>query len=418
MLGKGAVISVIGFAIAFSVYQTKMSRAVVSAFDSFNRQYAEARLAHAKLSAMNMGINKAWDEDWLNGNFDLIVEECSTHVVISPVGMDTVKLKVKAWSHIFDEVTHFKNQKSLRLEDSVTAFFKYRSPVSEFFWFTNNEGNVYWTSADTVWGPLHTNGLLRVSGSPTFYGKVTAQQGITPNPSSPLSQANYFGGWEIGIQNTLVTDMSPLLNAANTGNGAAPMNSKSLYDKEVTFEFLPDGKVIRTIESDPPDTLLLTAIAPTGVIYSTQDVHVKGTINGELTIYTTKDIWIEDNVLYADNPLVNNASDDLLGLVANNNIIIADNPANNSDVVINGSLMAVNGMMYAENYQTRPVAGSLTIVGSIYQNTRGPIATFNWGTNAILSGFEKNYRFDLRLQGVTPPYFPYVRNLQLIAWWE
>ncbi len=418
MFGKGAIIAVIGFAIAFSVYQTKMSRTVVSAIDSFNQQYENTRLNHAKLSAMNIGINKAWSEDWLNGNFDLVIQECSTHVAISQVGLDTVKLKVNAWTYAFDEEQFAMNQNSLRMADSVTAFFQYRSPVSKFFWYTINEGNVYWTTEDTVWGPLHTNGLLRVSGSPTFYGKVTAKLGITPSPTSPESQANYFGGWEIGVQNDVQTDMMPLIAAANAGNGAAAMNTKSLYDTKVTFNFQADGSVIRTVQGNPPDTLLVSDLAPTGAIYSTETVKVKGVFDGNVTIYSEKNIVILNDIVYADNPLLNPNSDDLLGLVAKKNVVVRDNAANNNDVNIQASIMAVNGSFKAQNYQTRPIAGKLTLLGSVFQKNRGAIATFNWGSNSIRSGFAKNYRFDDRLSSLTPPYFPYVRNLQLLAWWE
>ncbi len=418
MFGKGAILIVMSFTISFSIYQLKMSRAVFNSMDSFNQQYVDNELYHAKLSAMNVGVNRVWDENITSGSFNVNADDCSSMVSITPVGLDTVKLKVITRTNIFDEDNFAVNGALLEKRDSVIAFFKYRSPVSSFFWFTENEGNVHWVSGDTVWGPLHTNGLLKVSGSPVFNGKVTATLGITPLPTDPSNTASYLGGYEIGNSNVVTTDMSTIITAATTGNGAAAINTRSLYDREITLEFLDDGRVIRTVETDPPDTLALSVLAPTGALYSTETVHVKGDFNGELSVYTSQNIYIEGNLAYADDPMINPHSDDMLGLIAGQNVIVADNADTQGDVTVQASIMAMTGSFLAENYNTRAVNGSLRLLGSIYQQDRGAIGTFDWGTNNILSGFQKNYRFDDRLSSAAPPYYPFVRNLQLIAWWE
>ena len=418
MLGRGALIAVIGFAVAFSVYQIKLNRAVVLNQDNYNKYYSETVVHDAVLSAMNVGINKVWDEDWTNGTLSFVIDNCSTNVVVTPIGPDTVKLKVNAWRYIFDDVLFAGFGQSRRLKDSVVAYFNYDKPASKFFWFTNDEGMVYWVSGDTVWGAIHTNTTIRTSGAPVFYGKVTANNGIDPTPGTPASDAHFYGGWEIGINNSIPTDMTKLVNKAIAGNGGAPTNTKSVYNTETTFEFLADGRVIRTVSGAPADTVLLTDIASTDVIYSTADIRIKGTFNGQLTLYSTGDIWIDDDIVYADNPNVNPNSDDVLGLVASNDIIMTDNAANNSDITIQAAIMAINGSFKAENHGTRPVSGTIDFTGSILQESRGAVGTFSWGTNTILSGFLKKYRYDTRFGVIAPPYYPTIRELQLAAWWE
>jgi hypothetical protein len=290
-------------------------------------------------------------------------------------------------------------------------------PVSRYFWFTNEEGTIYWITGDTVWGPLHTNTTILTSGSPVFYGKVTAYKGINPNPMTKSNKAKFYGGWEVGVNNAVPSDVSHLVNAADVGNGGAAVNTKSIYNKVTTFDFQADGSVIRTVQGDPPDTVSVAFIAPKGAVRSTENIRVKGEFNGAVSFYTTKSIYIDDNLVYADNPQINPYSDDILGLVANNNIYVTDNAANNSNCQIQACLMAINGKFGAENYSTRPVAGILDMTGSIVQNQRGAVGTFGSG-GIINHGFSKRYRFDPRLSSLSPPNYPYIKSLRLVAWWE
>ena len=57
---------------------------------------------------------------------------------------------------------------------------------------------------DTVWGPFHTNDVMRVSGKPTFYGKVTNLKGI--QKADKNSNPNFFGGYETGVDLPIPTN--------------------------------------------------------------------------------------------------------------------------------------------------------------------------------------------------------------------
>ena len=415
MIGKGALLVVFAFILAFSTFQIKMTENVLSTSDNFVNTFMETLIHETSLSAMNFAINKVWDEKVKDTTFMVRANHCSSFVDIKKPGSDTVRIKVKTWGKAFD------NDQSVFVskEDSISAYFAYNMPVSRYFWFTNNEGNVYWTTNDTVWGPMHTNTVVKTWGAPVFFGKVTAKSGITPNPLSKKNKAKFYGGWEVGIENEIPTDMSNLINAAIAFNGGAPANTKSVYDKETLFDFQADGSVIRTVQGLPPDTVKLTDItkAGDGALISSEDIRVKGVFNGEMSIYTTKNIYIDDDLVYADNPETNPNSNDILGLVAENKVLITDNAANNSDCNIQACVMAVKGAYGAENYASRPLSGVLRFTGSIVQNKRGPVGTFSYGTG-LKTGFSKRYRFDARLSSISPPHYPFLKSLRLIAWWE
>jgi hypothetical protein len=157
-------------------------------------------------------------------------------------------------------------------------------------------------------------------------------------------------------------------------------------------------------------------MAPEGAVYSTADIRVKGVFNGEVTFLSNTNIWIDDDLVYADDPHSNPDSDDILGLVSMNNVYVTENAANNDHIHIQACIMATNGSFTAENYGSRPVSGYLNMTGSIVQKERGAVGTFSGGS--IITGFSKRYQFDSRLHNLSPPNYPYIKSLRLIAWWE
>ena len=418
MFGKGAIITVVGFMVVFSTFQLKLSGTIVRNSDNFNRQFTESMVRHATVSAMNYAINWVWQTDTTAGVLNFDINSCTATARVSLVGIDTIRIQAYGQLDIFDRDEFSLTGNTIQLQDSIVAFFANSQPISRYFWFTEVEGNVYWVTGDTINGPLHTNDLLRTHGSPVFEGKVTAKGGIDSDPTSTENQAIYNGGWEIGVEASIPTDITQISDAATNGNNGAPVNTVSIYDEETTFEFLPNGEVIRTVGSNTPDTVSIGSIAPTGVIYSSENIRVLGTLNGQVTIYTEKDIYIDGDLVYADDPLSNPNSNDMLGLIAHNDVIVTDNTANNNDCNIQASIMATTGSFYAENYETRVLSGELNILGSLVQYERGPVGTFNWGNVSLRSGFSKQYGFDQRLNSQSPPSYPGVTGISLLSWWE
>ncbi len=410
MLGKGSILTVFGFILAFSSYQMNMSRNVLATSQNVIDQFLLTQVYQASASGMNIAINRVWSTNSTSDTFLVTFPPCSCLARISPVNSDTVRIRVKAWGYRYDEELNAR----YRYSDSIDAVFANNVPISKYFWFTDDEQGVYWITGDSVWGPVHTNGVINTSGSPVFHNKVTAGMGISPDPTA--STAQFLGGWEIGIMNSIPTDLSNITDAANTGNAGQPVNTRCIYNTEVTFDFQADGSVYRTVQGTPTDTVMFSSIAPTNAVYSTADIHVKGVFNGRATLLTTGNIWIDDDLVYSDNPLTNPNSNDLLGLVATNNIYVTDNAPNQTDVNLQACVMAVNGSFKAQNYGSRPLSGHLNVTGSIVQKLRGAVGTFSGGI--IQTGFQKRYRFDSRLSTISPPNYPFLKSLSLISWWE
>jgi hypothetical protein len=130
-------------------------------------------------------------------------------------------------------------------------------------------------------------------------------------------------------------------------------------------------------------------------------------------------IYIENDIRYATDPRKGETSN-ILGLIAENNVIIEDNAANNSDVVIQASIFCRNGGLTAENYGSRPVSGILDLLGGIIQYKRGAVGTFSssGGKPVIKTGYHKNYRYDDRFYLDSPPYYPWTGNYQIVSWIE
>ncbi len=414
MFGKGALIFVAGFAMVFGLYTAKLNKLAVGASDNFNYHYVNQLVHENAMTAMNIAINDIWANSTGTASYTITANSCTSSVSVYTAGLDTVIAKTVTRGWVFDDEYFIQNNLAMQIVDSMTAIFTYNIPVSKFFWYSNIEGHIYWVSGDTSWGPIHTNDRFRTSGAPVFYGKVTAQAGITPGPTDPSSQANFYGGWEVGTSAGLPTDMSHLVTAATDGNNGEPMNTVSLYDKNLRLTFLSNGTVRRKVGTADWDTVTVAEIAPTGVLYNTKKIRVKGTLDGQITLYSKDVIKVDNDMVYAVNPLDDPSSDDLLGLVCDGDVLITDNTANNNDCHLHASVMAISGSFGAENYSGRPYSGALHVVGSLAQDRRGPVGTFGWTT----TGFSKRYHYDPRLATQSAPRYPYVRMLTLASWWE
>ncbi|MBN2366306.1 MAG: hypothetical protein EH225_10135 [Calditrichaeota bacterium] len=425
MLGKGAILTVFGFILAFSMYQVRMSSNVLATSDNFNGEFVKTMIHETAISSMNMAINKIWQ---ISGpvpadTYQVRANHCTSNVRITPVGGDTVKINVRTWGYLYDPDLG----SSTKQNSNMTALFTKgpSSSLTDYLLFQINSTGFVYTTGCTLSGPCHTNSVIHTLGQPVFYGKMTAKQGINPDPAKPSNKAEYHGGWEIGVEINPPTDMSPIINQAIADNGGAPTaggaayNAKCVYNQPTSFTFLADGNVIRQVGANPPDTVSLASIAPNGAIISTAEVRVQGILNGAVTIYTTDNIFIDNDLVYADDPRINLYSDDIIGLVAQNDIIIADNAANNDGINIDACIYAVNGSFEAEHWNTRPKAVEY-FMGSLAEYQAGSHGAAN-SSGSVNKGFERKMIYDPRLAAklLRPPhFFTFGGNMSLTSWWE
>lgn len=403
MLGKGALIYVVGVAMLFSFYTVKMNKFAVQTSDHFLAQYIGTLNHESAMSGMNMGINEVWANNTTNATFMVIQPPCTTNVTISPLGSDTVIVKAIARTRVYDADYYAVHSTRQQILDSSFAIFTSKTPLTAFCYFTNKDYGQKWEAGDTAWAAVHTNHLLHAKDG-VFYGKVTALKNIAPKPTAGGTDAEYHAGWEVGINSPLPTaSLATLHWVAILSNGLNPMNSKCLYDSELKLHFLANGNVVRTVGAGVPDTVALATIAPHGVIVSSENIRVSGVVNGQITIHSNKTVYIDGDLTYANDPLTDPLSDDIIGLTADVDVLITNNAANSDGVTIYAAIFAVR-----EFQSQAGNSGVLRFVGSIAQDYRTTIV-----------GYTRWTGYDPRFRTMSPPYYPKINGvLRLVTWWE
>ena len=162
-----------------------------------------------------------------------------------------------------------------------------------------------------------------------------------------------------------------------------------------------------------------------GVIHFNGNVGLSGTLNGQVTLYANGSIILLDDLRYVNDP-VKGVCRDILGLITDKDIVIADNSLNTpqlidtdtysalddtQDFTIHAVMMALGTSFRVQNYSGGPTAvnncnttvngrGCIQLSGGIIQQARGPVGT-SGGT-----GFAKRYTYDHCAVVTPPPYFP------------
>ncbi|MDZ7261549.1 MAG: DUF4900 domain-containing protein [candidate division KSB1 bacterium] len=418
-MGRALLIIVAGFTVIFGTVKHNLDKANERATDLTIHAYETQVTQNTTASAANIAIaNLRQDFTWrgagydsicfAGGNFSILVEdfEDDTSLAENEVRVTAVG----RYSGLSDTIVVYLNKPSF----------------SRYNIFSNKRpSNMYLITGDTLWGPMHTNTRWNISGSPVFYGKVTSV--ATDYQTYGETNPKFYGGTEFGI--APIDYPTPeymegyLLNAVNEGIGG------DLYEcgpyEEVWLAFHPDGSYYYKVYNKNTKQIVEEDIKYLSdingmILVKDGDVHVQGTVSGKVTIATTKNIYIEDDLKYADDPRINSNSQDLIGLVALGKVWLVYNDANKNNCEIHGSIMALNKGIRAEYWNQYPPRGYLIILGGYIVEEEEPTGQFTLigGKPVILHGYQKKYYYDQRLYYVAPPYFPIVQYAQIVSWWE
>ena len=429
MSGKAILFLVIGFSAIFLIMEKNISTASNRAVDNMTGYYTNMNVHNIAVSGANVAANQIFlDPAWTTGFSNI------------PFSGGTYTVRV-------DIIDAFKN---IRRITSVGYYAGYVDTVqvtlqpssfSKYGYYSVNEGsNIFWVTGDTVWGPLHTQDILRINGDPVFNGKVTTKNGmVVTGYSDPQFNAGYQSGVDVPIPGTGISDLQTMAD-----NGGADITGHDT----VYINFAGNNIQYKYSYNSDYTTVAASTFAPNGVIFASGAVlRVQGTVKGQYSVgasqetktvtttYTNKygktktktttetvggDIYLDGDVVYNTDPISNPNSTDLLGIVAQNNVLVTDNSANNSDIKIQASIYAQTGGFGSQNYATRPNSGTIYLYGGITQNNRLPVGTFNnsGSKNVIVSGFQKSYKYDNRLMVGSPPGFPNTGNFEIVSWYE
>jgi hypothetical protein len=287
---------------------------------------------------------------------------------------------------------------------------------ARYAYYSKVEGSITWITGDTVWGPFHTQDVMKTSGKPVYIGPVTNLKGTNPSPTSAKFESGYLTNVSVDLP----------LDLSYTEGGAAK-GGRTFASGDVWLTFMGADVAWKTSAAGAVTITPLTSFTSNGVILAKEgSFHVKGVVDGRITLCALGDaaskqgnIYIEDDIMYAHDPR-KVTTDNILGLIAENSVIIEENAANNDDLILQGSVFCRTGGLTAENYDSRPVSGILDLLGGIIQYKRGAVGTFSSssGSPVIKTGFRKNYKYDTRFYIDSPPYYPWTGGYQIVSWVE
>jgi hypothetical protein len=309
--------------------------------------------------------------------------------------------------------------RKLSIHVGMTTFGRYA-------YLTGDEGSgiIWFTSNDLIEGAMHSNDQIAITGSPTFMGKVTSTSNsfYQGNPFAP----NFQQGYQLGVPPVTFPTLQDLINNyyASNNDQSPQLVIDARFSKDAEVVFNSDGTITYSVWHYSGGTKIWD-VAPTtaglsslnGLIYVNGDVRVKGQVNGQITLIATKEIYITDDILYIDsnaNGTLAPGTTNSLGLISNDDIVVSNTTANQSNCRINGALLALGTSFTVENYSSGSPRGTLTIYGSLSQSVRGPVGTFGGG--GTQTGYNKDYHYDNRFIDTPPPYFPVTGQYAMYSW--
>lgn len=277
-------------------------------------------------------------------------------------------------------------------------------------WFDHSGGPIYFIGGEVMNGPVHSNTNIFLLNNPVFNALVT-------------SAATNWGQWSaaavfnMGFQLSAPRETMASVNFANLLSNATMVitggSSVTLSGGTNTLISNPDrGWVNSNYTLVGSNSLIYVRTSGTNI----GTVNVEGTnLDGRLTIVADNNIHITNHISYTANPS-NGPSDDALGLIAQNNVVVMTNAPNNLNIfahIISCSTVTnYSAGFYVTNYNVGSARGTLTVYGGIVQNNRGAV-----GTTAP-TGFRKNYIYDARFVTDPPPQYPTLTNAYIWSNWR
>ena len=214
MGGKALLLVVMGFSLITMISDKDMNFSSTRTVDNMANYYLDMNAHNIAVSGANMGANQIFlDPTWTAG-FNHVSFDGGT-INVSVDILDATKNVRRIVS-----IGTYKD-----MSDTVLVTLQ-PSKFSKFAYYSVSEGGtIYWTTGDTVWGPIHTQDYLNVSGTPVFMDKTTSLLGLK-------SQNGYWQYSGYGWHRTKVwvsTDTPQFVGGFESGVDK-PLPSESVSD--------------------------------------------------------------------------------------------------------------------------------------------------------------------------------------------
>lgn len=368
--------------------------------------------------------------------------------------------------------------KMVQVQDSLEMKVKLLG-LQNYFYLTDHEvtpfGEVikFWHE-DTLEGWVHSNDTIAIMENPVFYDRVTTTAPVFwQGPGFNPQFVNYdpvFNYKEI----YLPTEASEIRNAA-AASGTFFENPNGMYAHRLEFKDNQGWVMYRWPMGLPWDS---TAVLTTGpvpnwlAIFVDGYLELEGVVRGQVTVgahgHPDKNgylgwhcIRLMDDIRYwFANPVNGSFNDttggftDILGIVSESNITIADSWENGrhaqergSDIIITAAMLALgdddpdpfnpfmgsfsfqdqnepppiptiwefyDGTYYSPTPPNNDERGDIHLWGAVTQRRRGYVHR----SNHAGTGYGKDYHWDDRLNQMAPPYFPAATDAEGNAFFE
>ena len=476
MGGKAAMLLVLGFSLIFLVFGSNFNSLSTRSVDNnssyFNRNTAHnIAVAGANLASNKVFLSKAWND----GYYGLKYQGGIINVyVTNPLGTTgkieichnkskhnahTISVSASALAaHLAhgdvigacgaaaaaDMVLIYaegifpdpKYETEFEKSDTSVVYVELQpSTFAKYGNFYDKMASAIPATGDIFQGPFHVNDVMKTWGSPEFFGKVTSKKGLTMyNTKDPV----FHGGYESGVDVERPFDTTGMRTAGSAGGLFLRAPDGSGKEIEVEIEFKNDKVEIEILGYDPDDYTKYEDGGPliketiklsdfNGMMYAEKaNVYVKGTLDGAATLVATKkgksgygNIFQTDDLEYKDDLSKKPDSDNMLGLVAEEDIRLQYNSdTKGKDIITSASMFAFNGdvgpddALVTNNHKLK----EWQILGGIIAKDVRVTAHYNWV--GPYEGYKFIHTYDDRFLHTVPPYFPHTKNYEVVSWYE
>lgn len=427
MGGKGTILIILGFTISFLAFGRNFLNLTKRSSDNLIDYYSESKAHNIAISAANFACNEIYnDNTWDDGFSDISFQGGTYSVTVNDTLVDSKVLIARGEYEGLTDVVRIVMQPS---------------SYAKFAWYTGNMSSKIFITGDTVWGPFHTQSELNIGGDAIFWGKVTTLKGLKYTEKTAVPK--FYGGVEHGVDIPLPVNYQFTDEKNAAIDGVDNLGGSSYFENtDLWLTFFDDGTVEYRTGSGPDSSTYsapvkesLSTFAPNGVVYLAKgDIYTSGTVKGKITIGCGEssgsgsgNIYLVDDLKYPDDPMVwdndkekyiaNNDCENMLGLLATNNVIIADNDANvaDKDIRVDASIFCAQGGFKMEN-SSIPPSGTLYLRGGVVAAKEEILATTK--KDALTAGYKKFIIFDERFLLSIPPTFPNTGTYEIMSWHE
>jgi len=282
---------------------------------------------------------------------------------------------------------------------------------------TVSNSNLDFGSGTTTRGKLYAgidqnNVAHHISHSGTAYGDLYAEGDIVRSPTYANGAKGYTSDTIRSVIptplnfNVFTTSLVSVKNAALTGDGIYLDGDKNdgwrlTFNSAgtVTIASCKNAGGKNLAANEPTCTTISTVPVPSvGAIYSDESVVVSGQVNGRVTVASNADVIVGGNISYVT------PGDDVLGLVAKNDVVVAHWAP--YDLTFSAAAIAQSGEF--RSWASGGDHGTMTFTGSIATNKGISMAMY--GT--------RNFNYDPNLLNLQPPYFPLIEDAYSILFFR